>query len=536
MLNLNRKSMLNDLAARRFDLLVVGGGITGAGVAREASLRGLQVALVEQFDFAYGTSSRSTKLIHGGLRYLKQFDFKLVREAVEERQRLIQMAPHLVKVTPFVFPVYRGDSDSLLKLRVGLFIYDWFARMRAAVPHKMLSPGALLELEPGLRDDGLLGGAVYTDCRTDDGRLSLVVLQSAAGHGAVVANYAGVQSFFRGAGGRLEGAVVRDTLTGDLLEVRAARILAAAGPWADEIRRLDDPEASPVLRLTKGVHLAVPRERLPLGNAVVIRGRDQRIMFAVPLVEYSYIGTTDTDFSGRPSQVRGERDDVDYILDATNHAFPESRLTLADVTSLWVGLRPLLRPVGDASPSATTRDYALFQSQSGLVNVGGGKLSAFRAMASHIVDVLFPNTRSAANLTASASPLPGADGPLPGQAEWQRLAAQTGATTQQVEKWCARYGSALKQVVQYLPAKPDPDPALTWHRAMTLHAVQHEMAQRLEDVLSRRTDLLLFTDDNGRHYLQALAREMGSALGWSNDRLREEVAGCEKAIDQRKYL
>ena len=529
---MDREPMLRLMADRAHDLLVIGGGITGAGVAREASLRGLRVALVEQFDFASGTSSRSTKLIHGGLRYLKQRDFKLVREAVEERQRLLEMAPHIVKATPFVFPVYRGDPDSLLALRAGLFIYDLFARMKAPVPHRIFKPRALLEQEPGLRRAGLVGGAIYTDCRTDDGRLTLAAVQSAAAQGTAAANYARLEGFLRDAGGRLAGARVCDTLTGATVDVRAARILAAAGPWADEIRRLDDPGARPILRLTKGVHLAVPRRRLPLRNAVVMRGRDRRIMFAIPTGGHAYLGTTDTDHPGHPSEVRVDEGDVEYILEATNRASPDARLTTDDITGTWVGLRPLISPAGDASPSAISRDYALFRSRSGLVSVGGGKLTAFRAMASHIVDVLFPASRGAANLAASAAPLPGGDGPRPGPREWERLAAQTGAPPDQVRRWGERYGTGLKELAEELPTESGADPALTWYRAMTRYAVRHEMAQRLEDVYRRRTDLMLFTDDNGRDFVQPLAEEMGALLGWSDDRAREEVARCRSSIDE----
>lgn len=528
---MNRPMMLKEMASGTFDLLVIGGGITGAGVAREASLRGLRVALVEQNDFAFGTSSRSTKLIHGGLRYLKQFDFKLVREAVEERQLLLEMAPHLVKATPFVFPVYRGDEDGLLKLRAGLVFYDLFARMRAAVPHRIYKPAGLLEQEPGLRTDGLTGGAVYTDGRTNDGRLTLAVIQSAIDHGAVVANYANVTSFLYAPEGRLAGVCVEDTITGHSFEVKAARILAAAGPWADAIRRLDDPDAKPLLRLTKGVHLTVPHERLPLQNAVVMRGRDQRMMFAVPSGDYSYIGTTDTDHHGPATTARVEREDVTYILDAANRSFPAARLDENDVVSAWVGVRPLIQPEGNVNPSGVSRDYALFHSPSGLVTVGGGKLTAFRAMASKIVDGLFPSTVSRVHLTLSTAPLPGS-GSQPDPSECQALATRTNAPLASVQQWGEAYGSNLGRVTEYLPELPSANPQLAWFQAMTRYAVQHEMAQRLEDVYCRRTNLLLMSDGNGRQHLEPLAAEMAALLGWSPDRTRDEIDRCRSLIQQ----
>jgi glycerol-3-phosphate dehydrogenase len=530
---MDRTRTLGELEAGKYDLLVIGGGITGAGVAREASLRGFRTALVEAHDFASGTSSRSTKLIHGGLRYLKQFDFKLVAEAVQERQLLLRMAPHLVEATPFLFPVYRGDPDSLLALRVGLMVYDVFAGLRAAVPHQILAPEAVLDYQPELRTSDLLGGALYTDSETDDARLTLAVLESASQHGAAIANYLEVEEFLRQANGRLAGARVRDTLTGQPFEVRARRILAAAGPWADAIRRLDDPSATPILRLTKGVHLTVAHDRLPLRLAVVMRStdRERRMMFAIPRGSYTYLGTTDTDFDADPASAMADRHDLTYILDAANGWFPGANLTSVDIVSTWVGLRPLIRHSGQSSPSAVSRDYKLFRSESGLVSVGGGKLTAFRAMADHILNDVQPGSGGPGHRSASAAPLPGADGPLPSSDDWSRLAARTHTTTERLQAWCGLYGSNLAQVAARLPSELSLNPALDWHRAMTRYAVEHEMAQRLEDVYRRRTELMLFSPDNGRAWLEPLSENMAALLGWSDERRAVEVRLTRAAID-----
>jgi glycerol-3-phosphate dehydrogenase len=293
---MDRSSALRRLGEGTFDLLVIGGGITGAGIAREASLRGFRVALVERRDFASGTSSRSTKLIHGGLRYLRQFSFKLVAEAVHERQLLLRTAPHLVEPMPFLFPVYHGDPDSLVAVGAGLLMYDLFARLEAH--HRMLGPSAVLAREPQLRGHDLIGGTLYTDSRTDDARLTLAVLQSAHTYGATIANYAEVDAFERLSNGCISGARLRDSLTGECVGVRARRIVTAVGPWADELRRLDDPHALAILRLTKGIHVTVRAERLPIRQAVVIRSRDRerRMMFAIPRGSYTYLGTMDTVF------------------------------------------------------------------------------------------------------------------------------------------------------------------------------------------------------------------------------------------------
>ncbi|MEW8978923.1 MAG: glycerol-3-phosphate dehydrogenase/oxidase [Symbiobacterium sp.] len=528
---MNRTDMIRSLASEPFDLLVVGGGITGAGVAREAALRGLKVALVDAGDFASATSSRSTKLIHGGLRYLKNFEFRLVRESVVERQHLLFMAPHLVKATSFLFPVYAGDPDPLWMLRIGLTFYDWFAGRTNPIPHRMLGPATLREREPLLRPDGLKGGALYADCRTDDGRLTLEVIQSAATHGAAVANYARLTAFLKDGRGQIVGATVADQLTGDTFTVRAARVVAAAGPWADAVRRLDDPGAQPILRLTKGVHLVVPHSRLPIQHAVVMRGRDGRMMFAVPSGPCTYIGTTDTDHRGDPAAYSITRADVDYVVDAARRLFPEAGLSEADIIAGWAGFRPLLKPQNEVNPSATSRDYKLFHSPSGLVTVGGGKLTAFRAMASRIVDDVFPATRNPAHLAASTAPLPGAASRLPDEALRRRLAAETGAPQDLVDRLADRYGAALTQVAAEARAVAAEDPELRWRLAQARHAVKAEMAVHLVDVVRRRTDLLLFTPHNGRPYLNALADEMGALLGWSEAQKQAEIAATLREID-----
>ncbi len=528
---MNRTDMIQRLASETFDLLVVGGGITGAGIAREAALRGLKVGLVEANDFAYATSSRSTKLIHGGLRYLKNFEFRLVRDSVVERQNLLVMAPHLVKATTFLFPVYEGDPDPLWMLHIGLTLYDWFAGRSNPIPHRMLKPGPLREREPWLRADQLKGGALYADCRTDDGRLTLEVIQSAAGHGAAVANYVRLTAFRKDGSGRIVGATVQDQLTGSTFDVRASRVVAAAGPWADAVRRLDDPGAPALLRLTKGIHLVVPHSRLPIQHAVVMRGRDGRMMFAVPSGNCTYIGTTDTDHRGDPAAFSITPEDVDYVVDAARRLFPETGLTSEDIIAGWSGFRPLLKPEKEADPSAASRDYKLFHSPSGLVTVGGGKLTAFRSMASHIVDEVFPATRSSAHLAASTAPLPGAQGGLPDEQLKGRLAAEIGGAGDLVDLLADRYGAALAQVAAEARSIASPDPELRWRLAQARHAVKAEMAVHLLDVVRRRTDLMLFTKHNGRPYLPALADEMGALLGWTEERKQAEIAAAEREMD-----
>ncbi|MGE5674088.1 MAG: FAD-dependent oxidoreductase [Mycobacterium leprae] len=527
------RATLTQLTDGTFDLLVIGGGITGCGVAREAALRGLRVALVEANDFAYGTSSRSTKLIHGGLRYLKNMDFRLVREAVQERMWMLQAAPHLVKATSFLFPVYQGDPDPLWMLRIGLTMYDWFAGKGNPIPHKVYRPAALRGQESGLRSEGLIGGAEYLDASTDDCRLTYEVAESAARYGALLANYTEATGFVRDQRGMVTGATVKDRLSGESVAVKAKQVLACGGPWADRIRRMDDPNAPELLRVTKGVHLTVLAERLPIQHAVVMRGPDGRMMFAVPSGAFTYVGTTDTDYEGDPGQIGTDRSDVTYILAATNKLFPGANLTEEDVISNWAGLRPLVRPKNSRSTSATSRDYTLNRGTSGLVTIAGGKLTAFRHMAEHIVDELFPTTGGGRHRTASRSPLPGAAGAMTREEEIARLAAATGATPAAVARLAERYGSLFPRVIAELPpVSPERTPEHLWLTAQMRSAVRHEMAMHLTDVLARRTEAMLFSVGNGRAYVDSLAAEMGALLNWSPERVATEAGACHALINE----
>jgi glycerol-3-phosphate dehydrogenase len=516
-----RTGMLARLADERFDLLVIGGGITGAGVARDAALRGLRVALVERADFASGTSSRSTKLIHGGLRYLRDRELGLVRESVQERERLMAMAPHLVRSLAFVFPVYPGDPDPLWKVRIGLAIYDWFAGPEKRIRRTIHGADGLRRMEPLLDPTGLRGGAVYGDSVTDDARLVLAVVRSAIEGGAAVANYAAVTGVRRDARGRAEAAVVRDEIDGGEIAVRATTFLNAAGPWADDVRHLADPGLRRLLRLTKGVHIAVRREAMPLGQALVLRAVDGRILFGVPSGAYTYVGTTDTDHRGDVETASVDRADVEYLLAAVHGRCVGVKPTASDVTSAWVGLRPLIAS-DRTDPSRVSRDYDLFRSPSGMVTVGGGKLTAFRTMARHIVDELFPRTRRARD-GSGVQALPGATTTMPSRAEIDGLATRIGAPASEAERALVAYGSEAGAVVAEATGIGG-DPAIAWWIARLRHAVRVEMAMRLEDVLARRTSALLFTPDNGLGPVELLGAEMGRLLGWDGARIDAEVA------------
>ncbi|ADU51746.1 Glycerol-3-phosphate dehydrogenase [Thermaerobacter marianensis DSM 12885] len=578
---MDRQRALAQLQQETFDLLIIGGGITGSGVAREAAHRGLRVAVVEARDFAAGTSSRSTKLIHGGLRYLKERDFRLVHEAVVERMRLLRLAPHLVRAEWFVFPVYRGDPDPLWQLRIGLWLYDRYAgRSLGTLRHRMLSPQQVREVEPLLRQDRLVGAGMYVDAVTDDARLTATVARQAVAAGAVVVNHAEVTGFIKDPGGRVVGVRVRDLLAvhgagggaeagetargggaqdagaatagaggagggparataaptgtaaagggagqaapgGDEFVVRARKILNATGPWADHVRRLDDPASPRLLRLTKGIHIAFRRDRLPIRHAVTMRGRDGRIMFAVPRGDFAYAGTTDTVYRDDPARPRPEPDDVRYVLDALHRNFPGAGLGPDDVISAWAGLRPLIDPGDARDPSAISRDYQLYWSPSGLITVAGGKLTAYKAMARNIVDRVFPETKGA---PVDEEPLPGGRRP-PTEAELRDKAAQTGLPVEELQ-WLARhFGDEMDRVLGYLrPGDLQAGPRVARVRAAARYAAAEEMACTLADALWRRVPEALWSTDNGRGVAAEAAAAMAEVLGWDDARRDAEVS------------
>ncbi|MEM1418691.1 MAG: glycerol-3-phosphate dehydrogenase/oxidase, partial [Myxococcota bacterium] len=367
-----------------FDLVVVGGGITGAGVARDAARRGLRVALVEQRDLAYGTSSRSSKLVHGGLRYLEQGEVAMVFESVSERRTLMHLAPHLVAPLPFLFPVFESSKKSLLVIRAGMWIYDALALFRSYRRHVTLGREGVIEAEPGLRREGLRGSPLYYDCATDDARLTLETALDAAEAGAVVATGARVRRLVKNVRGEISGVVVESTLAGRdagrTVSLEARVVVNATGPWTDAVRKLSSlpgKERRRLLRPTKGVHVVVDRAKLPVQHAVVcVHPDDGRVLFALPWGDRSYLGTTDTDYRGAPEDVAATGEDVAYLLAAARHYFPEHPLAREDVLSTWAGLRPLIAPEGAGlSASDVSREHEVLTDADGLVTVAGGKLT-----------------------------------------------------------------------------------------------------------------------------------------------------------------
>lgn len=534
-----RGACLERFERETFDLAIVGGGITGGGIARDAALRGLSVALVEKSDFAAGTSSKSSRMVHGGLRYLRNRQVRLVRESLREREVLLRIAPHLVYPFPFLLPVYEGSKDSRLKLKVGLTGYDLLAGSRLIEHHTMLSREEILGGEPALRQDGLRGGFRYFDCLVDDARLTLATVRSAAREGAAVASYVEAVGLERD-GSRVTGVHFRDCLGGRTGLIRARVVVNAAGPWVDRLR--EAVGSASMLRPTKGVHVVLRHASMPVSSAVVLAASDGRMLFAVPLGDCTYVGTTDTDYPGDPDAARTDASDVQYALDAANAAFEGADLSPSDVISAWVGVRPLVAEEGAAVPSDVSRDYEIEVEPEGFVSIAGGKLTTYRAMAEALVDRIvheeggrfgWPRKRC---LTA-VRPLPGGEtGKFASYLEaGVRSLRESWALPQEVaERLLRTYGTEYVRVLGYglrdpallRPLHPG-NPVL---RAEALYAAEEEMALTLEDFMARRANFMLFTPDRGLEAADEAARLMARVLGWSRQERGEQVRLYREAV------
>ena len=528
-----------------YDLVVIGGGITGAGIARDAALRGMKVGLFEKGDFASGTSSKSSKLIHGGLRYLEHGEIRMVFESVSERSVQLRVAPHLVRPLPFLIPIYKGVRPGFEIMNFGLWIYDSLALFRVPRVHKAFrGTTAALNLEPQLRPDNLRGAFEYYDCATDDARLVLENALDAIALGAECHTYTEVLRFERNADRRIAGVAVRDRLSGKEWSVKARAVILAAGAWTDEmVRRFELPTViiRPLLRRTKGVHIVLPRERLPLARAItLISPVDARVMFALPWRDRSVLGTTDTDFDGSPDDVAADAEDVKYLCDSGNGYFPGANLTPHDVIATWAGLRPLIAPPPDdgVDESSVSREHEIFTRPDGLVIIAGGKLTTYRRMAREAVrktlDMLREMGDEPANHkeTTKHRPLPGAVGletaDLEGVAAiGRRLMAEHGLDLDTATHLCGVYGARAHELAatiandRALGERMDPELPYVW--AEVGFAARRDLARTVDDVLARRVPLLLVSRDQGLGVCERVAAILAKAHGWSDATVAKQV-------------
>ncbi len=535
----DRAPALDRLAGTEFDVLVIGGGITGAGAALDAASRGLRVALVEARDLASGTSSRSSKLIHGGLRYLEQFDFKLVWEALRERDLLVsKLAPHLVKPVSFLYPLHRKVLERPY-VGAGLVLYDAMEGTKRPVPHhKHLTVRGALRLAPGLKPSGLAGALLYYDAQTDDARYTVTVARTAAAHGALIANRVSAQKLLRsdegGAEGQVVGARVRDEETGQELEVRAKRVVLCAGVWTDLVHELGGIRAGYKVRMSKGVHIVVPYEAIRADTGIISR-TEKSVLFIIPWGQRWIVGTTDTDWTGDRAEPTPTGEDIDYILEHANRVL-DRPLTRSDVIGVYAGLRPLVAADDSKPTTKLSREHVVDTPVPGLTSIAGGKFTTYRLMARDVVDAAVADFgRWVPASVTDQLPLLGADGLAAAAAEAERLAEDYGVPADAVEHLLERYGTLTEEVLEL--TRDDPalaQPLADGHpylAAEVAYAVTHEGALHVEDVLVRRVRLFIETGAHGAEAVGPVTDIMGDLLGWDAARRVAETEGYLELLE-----
>ncbi|MFS7402168.1 glycerol-3-phosphate dehydrogenase/oxidase [Carnobacterium maltaromaticum] len=519
-----RQDNIEKMQKAPLDLLVIGGGITGAGITLDAQDRGLQVGVLEMRDFASGTSSRSTKLVHGGLRYLKQFEIKVVQEVGQERAIVYENAPHVTTPLWMVLPFYKGGTFGSFTTAIGLEMYDHLAKVKKNERRYMLKPERAVEKEPYLKKNGLKGAGVYVEYRTDDARLTIEVLKKAAEKGAYIANYVKVERFIYDVDGRVKGVYFHDELTGETGQIYAKKIINASGPWVDDLRELDDSKKGKTMHLTKGVHLVIDESKFPISNAIYFDTPfdDKRMMFAIPREGKTYIGTTDTNYKGDPKEPGVTLADVEYILAAANQMFDITPIQVTDVESSWSGVRPLIHEEGK-DPSEISRKDEIFHSESGLFTIAGGKLTGYRKMSEKVVDQVMlelsieegRDYRKSAtkNLILSGGDVGGGDLFDQFVAEKVEVGTHLGLDSLTAEALVHRYGSNVDEVYSYLKASQGS--ALEPVDYLMLHyGLEHEMVIKPIDYLLRRSSQLLFDSEHAKAVKELIVDEMAEYYDW----------------------
>jgi glycerol-3-phosphate dehydrogenase len=533
-----RAANFDRLGAETFDVVIIGGGVVGAGAALDAVTRGLSVALIEARDIASGTSSRSSKLFHGGLRYLEMFEFGLVKEALAERELMLtKICPHLAKPVSFLYPLSKSVVERPY-VGSGLILYDTMGGARSVPRHKHLTRAGALRLVPGLRRDALVGGIRYYDGQVDDARHTLSVARTAAAYGAVIRTSTQVIGFLKESD-RVAGVRVRDVETGAETEVKARVVINATGVWTDELQRLSGGRGRFKVRASKGVHLVVPRDRIASESGIILK-TEKSVLFVIPWRSHWIIGTTDTDWHLDLAHPAATKADIDYILDHVNKVLAVP-VTHDDIEGVYAGLRPLLAGESDQS-SKLSREHAVARVAPGLIAIAGGKYTTYRVMGADAVDA------AGEDLPGNINPSCTADVPLVGALGYQalvnqadRLAAQHGVHPYRIRHLLDRYGSEIhellapasgpdgdRSLLQPIPGAPD------YLQAEALYAVTHEGALHVEDVLARRTRISIEYAHRGTESAQRVAEIMAGVLGWSDGQVQEEVAAYRARVDAER--
>lgn len=534
-----RNETMERMANAHFDVLIIGGGITGAGIALDAVSRGLKTALVEMQDFAAGTSSRSTKLVHGGLRYLKQFEVKMVAEVGRERAVVYENGPHVTTPEPMLLPIYTDGTFGRFSTSIGLMVYDRLAGVKRSERRQMLSASNTSASEPLLRTQGLLGGGRYVEYRTDDARLTIEVMKEAVKRGAEAINYVRATSFLK-EDGVITGIHAVDQLSGNDCTLRAKKVINASGPWVDTLREVDGSRQGKTLQMTKGIHLVFDSARFPLRQAVYFDTPDGRMVFAVPRDGKAYVGTTDTVYRDDPAHPQITEADRDYVIDAINFMFPDVHIGPDDVESGWAGVRPLIHEEGKG-PSEISRKDEVWVSDSGLITIAGGKLTGYRKMAEMVVDLAARQLQQEFGYTSGpcvTKQMPISGGDVGGSAGYVSYTERKikdgvalGLDRTAAERIARTYGSNADALYERMP---DPRTKAELHGMpqelllMLRYAMEEEMAVTPADFWVRRTGDLFFRIDEVRRYKSAVSTYMADRLGWSE----QQTAAYAKELDQ----
>lgn len=534
---MNREASISKLKSESFDLLIIGGGITGAGIALDATSRGLKTALIEKKDFAYGTSSRSTKLIHGGLRYLKQLEFGLVKEVGSERAVVHNLAPHLVIPEKMLLPLYekRGFGSTLTSL--GLKLYDWLAGVKPEDQRKMLTRKQTLKKEPLLNPLDVKGGAIYAEYRTDDARLTIEIIKTASANGATVSNYCeGVDFIYDD--GKLVGVKALNKIKNEIFEIHTAAIVNAAGPWVDILREKDKSKSGKQLHLTKGVHIVVPKEKLPVSQAIYFDAGDDRMIFAIPRGRITYIGTTDTNYKGSIDEVCTQKEDAEYLISAVNQTFTNADLSLDDIESSWAGLRPLIHEDGKSASELSRKDE-IFESTSGLISIAGGKLTGYRKMAERVVDLVVKNYFDEDKLQSCLT------GSIPitqpffkniDEVEKYKLRVEEKLRPHQLESYVdylvSNYGKQTEEIITRMEAEDGNESESLLVLAELQFAIEKEMVCSASDFFVRRTGMMYFDLPRLKRISEQCILQMADHLQWNEDQLKAQMKEMQRLINQ----
>ena len=532
MLNPEQRSAdIELLATEEFDILVIGGGVVGSGIALDAAARGLKVALVESDDFAAGTSSRSSKLIHGGLRYLEQFDFKLVREALHEREMMItEQAPHLVKPLSFVYPLHKKYLDRIY-VGAGLMLYDLLRGKLRAVPwHKHISFGEMRNEARSLNPEIVTGGLVYYDAQVDDARHTVMVARTAKDHGAHIVTGATVTQITR-TPERVTGAVV--SVDGHSFNVKSKVVVAAAGIWNEELYQKFGIKPGYKIKMSKGVHIILPKDAIDAKTGIIIK-TSLSVLFIIPWGNEWLLGTTDTDYTGDREYPVADSADIDYIINEANKVLLP-KIRREQILSTYAGLRPLVSPAKDSSTTKISREHTVDHPIKGFVSIAGGKYTTYRVMASDAVDAAVKDLgRSVPKSSTKSIALIGAAGYKHLLKQIASLAQSYSVSTACVERMLNRYGSMISDIFQMIAKDADLAneilPGAGYLKAEIVYAASHEGARTLVDVLARRLRLAMETSDHGLSVAQEVAEMIAPILGWKKADIKREVAAYEKYI------